>query len=215
MKITKYFVLPVVVFSNFISITSSHAQSLKGQALADSLLKEIPNAKDDTSKIWLYHKAVRAIYTTDSMRAMEYINLYLDLSKKIKWTKGIGLAHMNMSRLSRANADFAAGLTNARQAYETFKQVNDKIAMADALLEMATNYEWSGYYTKAIENNYASLRLYEDAGSKSGMSSAYNALGVDYYRIDDYPKAIENYEKSLAASRLEDIPQKVINLLRH
>jgi tetratricopeptide (TPR) repeat protein len=202
MKITKYFVLPViVVFSNFISFTSLNAQSLKGPALADSLLKEIPNAKDDTSKIWLYHKAARAIYRTDSARAMEYVNLYLDLSKKIKWTKGIGLAYMNMSRIARANSDLAEGLNNARRAYETFKQVNDTIPMADALLEMATNYEWSGYYTKAIENNYASLRLYEDAGNQPGMSMAYNALGVDYYRIDDYPKAIENYEKSLALDK--------------
>ena len=202
MKITQYFALSaVVLLLNFPSLSSLYAQSLKGQALADSLLKEIPNAKDDTSKIWLYHKSVRAIYTTDSTQAMRYINLYLDLSKKIKWTKGIGLAYMNMSRLSRANSDFAAGLTNARKAYETFKQVNDKIAMGDALLEMATSYEWSGYYTKAIENNYASLRLYQDAGHAPGMSMAYNALGIDYYRIDDYPKAIENYEKSLALDK--------------
>ena len=202
MKIIKYFVLlAVVVFPNFISFQSLYAQSLKRQVLADSLLKEIPNAKDDTSKVWLYHKAARAIYATDSTRAMEYVNRYLNLSKRIKWTKGIGLAYMNMSRIARAGSDFAEGLNNARRAYETFKEINAKIPMADALMEMATNYEWSGYYTKAIENAYAALGFYQDAGYTQGVSSAYNELGVNYYRMDDFPKAIENYENTLALDK--------------
>src|SRR5436190_315605 len=84
------------------------------------------------------------------------------------------LACMNMSRIARAGSDFAEGLNNARRAYETFKETNAKIPMADALMEMATNYEWSGYYTKAIENAYAALGFYQDAGYTQGVASAYN-----------------------------------------
>jgi tetratricopeptide (TPR) repeat protein len=176
---------------------SIYAQNLRGQALADSLMSELPKVKSDTDHVKLLYSLARAFVSLNPDEAMRYADSTLLISQKISWTKGTGLAYINKARIYRYKSDYAAGLEFSRKSYETFNALNLKVQMADALLEMANNYERLGDYTRSIENNFTAMKIYEEFGAKPNLAAAYNNLGINYYRLDDYPKSIDNYQKAL------------------
>jgi len=198
MKTIKHLILPAIaVIYNCTVPQALYAQNLKGQALADSLLSELPKTKSDTDHIKLLHSIARAFIIINSDEAMGYADSTLQLSRKISWNKGVGLAYLNKARIYRAKSDYAAGMEFGSKSYEIFNSLNLKVQTADALVEMANNYERLGDYAQSIENNFTALKIYEEFGTKPNLATAYNNLGINYYRLDDYPKSIENYQKAL------------------
>ena len=189
---------PAVLMIMFLLLMQvSYAQALQGQAFADSLLKEVSVAKHDTDKIMLYHKIAKTLRRINPGSAMKYTDIYLALSQKAGWTKGTGLAYINKARISRYISDYSSAMQFAGKAYEAFKLINWKPAMADALAETANTYEQLGYYTKAIENNFTALPIYEEAGLTSDIAGVYNSLGINDDRLNDFRKVIENYTRAL------------------
>jgi tetratricopeptide (TPR) repeat protein len=196
-----FFPLLFSIITNCIITEALHAQSLQGQLLADSLLQELPKAKNDTSKIKIFYGLALALAPNDSKAALDDAEKSMNLSKQVRWAKGTGLSYQAYARVYYEISEYTLSLQNGMKAYEIFKNLNDKSKMAGALLTMGNNYEESGYYTKAIENNLEALRLFEAINNKNGISSAYNNIGSAYYHISEYEKAIDNYNKSLTTDK--------------
>ena len=198
MKVAGYYCMHLIALVFAIAgLQPLYAQNLKGHALADSLMNEMPKAKNDTSQVNLFIKAAKALITIDPAAAMHYNDSAMHLAQKYQWKKGIGMAYFNKARINNATSDFAGGVENAGKAYEYFASLNLKAGMADALAQTANNYEPLGNYTKALENNFKALAIYEDAGLDINVAWVFNNIGADYYWLTDYPSAIENYNKGL------------------
>jgi tetratricopeptide (TPR) repeat protein len=174
-----------------------YAQDVEDQALADSLINELPKTKSDTDQVKLLSNISKVLTPFNPDQALNYANKAMDLAKRANWTKGIGLAYMNKATIYVTLTDYAAGLENASKAYEIFKSLNLKPAMAGALTEMANSYSRLGDYPKAIEYNFDALGIYEEAGMDRDVANISNNIGNAYYWLYDYPKAIENYKRAL------------------
>lgn len=181
-----------------------HSQSLSGRQLSDSFLVEAGKATSDTDKITLIIKGARAIITTDPASAMKLVDSALSMANQRRWQRGIGMAYLNKSKIYKSTSNFALGLDFATKAYEIFKNFHPATPGGDALGEMSDNYLKMGNYSKAIENNYKALRIYEKDGMESNIAWAYNNLGSDYYFLNNFPRALEHYSKALALQKKLD-----------
>ena len=198
MRVTNYFSLSfLALVMASLCFQPASAQGLQGKALADSLIDALAKTKTDTDQIKIIIKAAKAVTQTDPALAMQYADSAMELSQLKNWQKGIGLAYINKSRISRRTSDMVPAIENATKAYEAFKSMNWNAAMGDASLEAAYAYELLGNYSKAIEYNFKALGDYEASGIDANLAGTYNNIGIDYYRLDDYPKAIDNYSKAL------------------
>jgi tetratricopeptide (TPR) repeat protein len=198
MKAIKYLPLAIIgAIFYCMGLQSIYAQSLKDQALADSLISELPKTKSDTDQVKLLSKLARVLTPFNPDEALNYANKAMDLAKKANWTTGIGLAHMNKATIYVTITDYAAGLENANKAYEIFKSLNWKSAMANALVEISNGYENLGNYSKAIEHNFDALSIYEEAGMDKDVANVSTNIGNGYYWLLEYSKAIENYKRAL------------------
>src|SRR4051812_45206470 len=110
------------------------AQRLVGQALVDSLIIELPKTKDDTAQVKLLSRLAREITPFNPSQALDYANKSMNLSKKINWTKGMGLAYMNKATIYVTTSDYMAGLENAEEAYKIFESLDLRPLMANALV---------------------------------------------------------------------------------
>ena len=173
-----------------------HAQ-LKGEQLTDSLKQSLLTAKEDTSKIKTLYRLARIFAPNDSAQASAYANQSLQLSQKIKWQTGIGLSYLAKAIIYNDVSDNSSGLENAKKAYDVFKKENNKKNTGAALITIANSYSGSGFYTKAIEYNFKALRCFENINDTQTSEQSYNNIGVAYYYLLQYDKAIENYKKAL------------------
>ncbi len=205
MKTSKYLIRLLVVLIFTCSVLQLlQAQHLQGQALADSLITELPKTKSDTAHINVMIGIARALIETDPAVAMKYADSAMQLSQLHQWRKGIALAYMYKARIYRTTSDYIKGLENANRSYEIFDSLEWKKGIADASSEIANNYERLGNYSKAIEHNFKALGIYEELGVKRNIGMIYNNIGNNYYNLNNYPKAIENYNKSLELVKKEN-----------
>jgi tetratricopeptide (TPR) repeat protein len=59
------------------------------------------------------------------------------------------------------------------------------------LNSLALCYTNRGTYDKALDYHFQSLELREKEGDKGAMSVSYNNIGLVYFRIKNYEKALE------------------------
>jgi len=193
----------IVLFTSFCFATtgSLHAQSLQGDALIDSLQKELPKLKDDTSKIKTLALLATAEATNDSAASLNYASQAMNLSKQIKWNKGMGLAYYGFAKAYYETTNYDGALQNTEKAYQILSKLDAKENTAIVLRLNGVIYQRLGYYTKSLEALFSSLELFEEINNKHGIETCYNNIGNAYTSINDYDKAIDNYEKALKACR--------------
>jgi tetratricopeptide (TPR) repeat protein len=51
-------------------------------------------------------------------------------------------------------------------------------------------------YSSIVENNYQAIKLFESLDNKEGISFSLNSIGIAYYYLGDFSKAIANFEKA-------------------
>jgi tetratricopeptide (TPR) repeat protein len=180
---------------------AAFAQALKGDQLKDSLLQALAHPKDDTSKIKTLFSLANFFAVNDSATATGYANEGRKLSEQHGWQKGLGLYYLAMARIYKNVSDYSLCMLNAKKAYGIFNITDEKKNTAAALVYIASSYEGTSFYAKSIENNLAALKLYESINNDYGISVCYNNIGVNYYYLRQYDKAIENYNEALATDK--------------
>ena len=202
--LARYFYYISVFLLNFLLAAS--AQSLQGDKLKDSLKQALAQPKDDTAKIKTLFALGNVYAADDSATSAIYANEGRKLSRQLGWQKGIGLYYLLMTKLCSNAADNIGCLQNAREAYLIFNKTEEKKNTAAALVYMANSYQATGFFAKSIEYNLAALPIYESIQNPHGVSVCYNNIGVNYYYLRQYDKAIESYRKSLELRLKEDDP---------
>ena len=105
----------------FLPTSLAYPQLPEGKALIDSLQKNLLRLGNDTSKVKTLYTLALSVAPNDSTAALTYSNECLDLSKKIKWQKGIALSHLACAKTFYEVSEYAISLKHCDSAYSIFK----------------------------------------------------------------------------------------------
>ena len=198
------FQFSVLLVALCIHTETGYAQK-EGKAYVDSLLQELPKAKEDTNKVLILNDLSfnYYYYSIDSSGGLTYGNKGLALAEKLGWEYGIGDANnvLGANYLAKSLPDKA--LKCFQQALATFEHINNKTRAARVLGNIGNLYADQGNFAKALDDDFKALKIFEDLKDKSGVTKNLGNIADVYLTMGDYPRALEYSFKSLKIN--EDI----------
>jgi tetratricopeptide (TPR) repeat protein len=170
----------------------------QGQALIDSLLLELPKAKEDTNKVKILTKLCNNFQLIGEYdKGLKYGNQALNLSKKINYKKGIADSYNNIGNVYWRQSYNDKALENYFASLKTYRELGNKQGIGYSSLNIGNIYMDQGNYDKALENYFTSLKVKQELGDKQGIASAHNNIGSVYAGQGNSNKALENFLASL------------------
>ena len=170
----------------------------KGQARIDSLLSELPKAKEDTNKVKILNNLCVLYKDIDEYdNGYKYGNQGLELAQKINYTKGEAVGLNNIGNVYDQQGKYNKALESHFASLQISKDLGNKSRVAASYSNIGGVYLKKGDIDKALENAFASLKIRKEIGDKNGIAISYNHIGSIYLDKGNYEKALENYYASL------------------
>jgi adenylate cyclase len=177
-----------------------HAQKKQGPALMDSLVQELPKAKEDTGKVKLLLSLSSMYANSNPDEGLKYGQQGLVLARSLKWNRGIAAAYKYMGG-NYTMTDQEKAMENYANALKVYTAAGDKGGMAGIYIRMGGLNEGKGALPAAMKNYFAALKLYEETGDRSGIGSANNGIGGIYDWQANYSEALRHYALYLKTAK--------------
>ncbi len=202
-------VLLIVLFC----LLSLPAQCQKqGQQLIDSLLQQLPQMRDDSSKVKVLNTVSYNFFFVDAHDGIKYGQQALTLAQKLKWKKGIATACKNIGNSHMNLSNYDAAIDHYLKALELFAEIQDKSGEARTLSNLASVYDDKGDHGRALTYALRALRAIEETGDKAGQSRIYTTIGTLYETPKKWEDALQYYSLALELSnQLKDKQSVAIN----
>ena len=173
-----------------------HAQK-DGQDLADSLLKEISNAKDDINKVKMESKLAFLYANINPDEGIKYGLQALELAKQLKYERGTEDIYGALGVIYSQKSDFPKGLEYFFLALKMAEEKGDKNDIQLRLFNISSAYFNIGDHDKALEYCNKSLKICEELKDTLSIASNFSNLGAIYSEKGDPQKALEYNFKAL------------------
>jgi len=198
--------LLIIIFACFLH-WPGHAEK-QGQALIDSLVKELPNAKTDTGKILLINRISFLYNTIDAYKGIEYAKQGINLSEKASWKKGLAHANNNMGSNYTTLSEYPKALHYFFEALKYFEEIDNKSGIGIASGNIGLIYYNEGSLDKAKEYYNKALGIFRAKGDKYSIAINTGNLGNLYNDQNKYDEALPYYTEALALYRDKDVNDK-------
>ena len=179
-----------------IMLTPAFAKK-QGQDKIDSLLAELPNAKEDTNKVKLLISISDYYMKSDKNKSLENIRMAISLSEKINSDKWIVKANRAMASVYEENYDFenAINLYNITLNLSKEKNTEDMIPIIFSDIGICFGrqniYDSSEYYFDQALKNIEYNR------DPKILGKIYNGLAIASSNRNQIQKSIEQYSEAL------------------
>lgn len=184
-KLLLLFIISMVI------LTQSSAQ-LQGQQRIDSLLRQLPQTKEDTNKVKLLIDLSHSYYSSDPDEGLNSGKKALVLAEKLDWKKGMANANRTIAgNFGYGKSDYPMALKFGAQALRLFQETGDKTGIARILGDMGVIYWYQSNYPVALKYYFDALRINEELGNKPDMAATLCNIGIVYNSQHDYQKALE------------------------
>ena len=174
-----------------------HGQRKQGQARIDSLLEELPNAKEDTNKVKLLAGLCYDYFSIDPDQGIRYGKEGLALAEKLQWKTGVTLVNGNIGINYAVRSEYASAREYFLKALEGYTESGNKRRIALVLGNIGNIYAAQADYPRALEYHIRALAMNEEVGSKAGIGINLGNIGLVYKNLDDYPLALEYFSRAL------------------
>lgn len=225
----------IFFFISFFS-TFLFAQRKQGQALVDSLKKELKiwedskgNKKDysqkDTIQVDLLNSITRLLTAKgDFASAKKYLNESFNILDKINFPKGKAVAYTHLGTIyNNQEGNYPEALKNHLIALKINEEINNKSGQSNNYMSIGLVYWKLSNFSEALRCTFTSIKIQEDIGEKKNLANAYNNIGIIYKDLGNYPEALkyifislkkneENKNKIGQASNYNNIAQVYISL---
>ncbi|MBK7959291.1 MAG: tetratricopeptide repeat protein [Bacteroidetes bacterium] len=152
----------LLIFFSF----QSHAQDPRR---IDSLVGALKSVRPDTNRANLLYAISKAYWGVDGIKSIEYANQCMELSKRLKYAKGIGDAWNSIG----VNHDDKGELQEASAAYQNSLEVRLKAGLkmdiGRSYGNLAILYRNMGNEPQSLDYVFKALKILEEVGDKVNM----------------------------------------------
>jgi len=173
-----------------------HAKK-QGQDYIDSLAKEIPKAKNDTTRVKLLTEISKRLISVDPDKGIKYAMDALSLAEKAGWEPGKADADYSLAWLYRNKSEYIKALDFGRQSLQIWETLNRKKEMALVYQVISIIYIEQSNYPLALDNSFRSLKISEEIQDKRLIGGNLTNIGIIYDDQGDYNKALEYHNRAL------------------
>jgi signal transduction histidine kinase len=186
----------ILIFHILLLFNFAVSSQKKGQL--DSLLRELPNIKNDTLKARTYLKIAEKYFFIDVEKALSYNRLGLEQAKKMNWEKGIGVFNSGIGRAYSDKANYDSCLFYYNRAFAIHKKMSDYFNMASVLNNKgAAEQNLKSNYPKATKLYFEALKVAENLPDKYVTAICLDNISSIYLFQKNYTKALEYGFKGL------------------
>lgn len=179
------------------ALTLKSSAQRQGQPLIDSLLTQLPKAKEDTNKVMLLNDLGLAYYAINPDEGIKYGKQGLALAEQLNWKRGMGYAYKVIAgNYGYGKSDYAKALDYSLQSLQQFTEIGDKMGTAKILGDIGVVYWFQSDYPNALKYYFDALRIHEELGIKNEVAATLCNIGIIYNSQEDYPKALEYMVKA-------------------
>ena len=187
---------PYLFILLLLSSFSSVAQKVD-QPLIDSLLTELPKAKEDTNKVRLLDKLSFTYSNINPAEGLRYAAQTRELAQQLKWENGLALANTDFGMNYYAQSNQAKALEYEEKALEQFKALKNKSGISALMADIGLVYLAAGNYSKALDMDFQALKIKEELQDHKTIPVILENIGTIYFEQKNYAKAEEYYTNSL------------------
>jgi signal transduction histidine kinase len=163
----------------------------------DSLLRELPSAKEDTNKVLLLLKIVDAYDTNNLDSATYYLEELKRLSDLLRYKLGIYKYYERSLIISFTKGNYTLAMQHSDHALQKAREMADTKLITNTLVNTAIVYQYLGQFDKQLEYCLEALRLMESVDQKEKLSNMYSNIGNAYYNLHQFRRSIQNNKLSL------------------
>ena len=178
-------------------------QEIKGKELIDSLILESEKISDKETKVGYLYKIAFEFYQVDPEKGMEFANRTLKMAKNIDSKYWEAMSYNAMGVNYYALQDYQRSTVEYKKALLIYKEMDNKLAIATILSNIANNFSAQLNFKKSLEYNFKSLTIYEEEGS-DGILIPLTNIAVVYASQNEYDKALGYYSKVIELDRKEN-----------
>lgn len=183
-----------------LGFSSSFAQKQELSKL-DSLFLLFQNTTKISSKVDILNE-ISYVYwdmnnpeQKDSMKY--YTNLAIQLSRKANYTKGLGLALLNLGKYNISMThNYSEATPYLLESIELFEKLKDSAGISKCYLQLGLISYILQYYEDAIKNFRVSLSYFESITPEYLMALSYTEIGDIPNAKKYFSLAIEDYKKN-------------------
>lgn len=153
-----------------------------------------------------YNIAITSEFLSDYVQAIDYTQKLESIYKSIKdYPKLSFRAYGYSGKLYYYLGDFENALYYSYKETEISKQMKDTVGVSYSLDFQAMIKQDMDLHNEALELQLESLALREELQDSMLISYSFNNIGASYLKLENFEKALEYFDKSLAIKLLYDI----------
>jgi len=193
----KKIILFIFVFFVIKNISFSQEQTLK-----DSLINLINLTKEPSQKVDLYNELAWELKYENFDEAFGYEQKAINISKKVKYSKGEALAFKNIGGMYYLKDDYANSFVYYDSSLVLYKELNDSVGISKVTRNMGSIMSQQGKYDEAIEYYLTSLDIKKSLKDTAGVATNYNSIGLVYLEQGESMRdlALQNFKMALQLS---------------
>lgn len=210
-KQMKKILFSLVIFNLFQQL--SFAQKY-GQARVDSLLAEIPKAKEDTNKVNLLNEVGYERGTINFLKAKEVLLMAEQLARKLNYQRGLGNTLSNLALVYELQGNYVESLKYQIEALKVREAIEDKSGISFSIHYIGDIYFSQGdisdkasakeeYNNKALDQFYKSLKVAEEINDKNSIANSFNCIANCYREKKDFNTSLKYYFKAIKIREAE------------
>ncbi|TNF39707.1 MAG: tetratricopeptide repeat protein [Bacteroidetes bacterium] len=164
----------------------------------DSLLKLLPETKNDTNTVELYINIGQQYETVQPEIAKQYYISAGKLSQKLNYYEGYCKYAANYSAVLNMQGNYDSSLVVNLEALTVAEEWGDKMWITKMYFNIGNVYNYKTEYETALTYYLKVVPYFEETGNKAYLAMIYDVMQTLYQSIRDYPKAILYGEKAMA-----------------
>jgi tetratricopeptide (TPR) repeat protein len=171
--------------------------------VADSLIKLLPQQKEDTTKCLMLNDIARSyIAISDFEKAQDYSKEQLTLAEKIGYKRSIISANNNIGLVHFYRGDFAKCLEFYYKALKVAEETHNKAKTCKILFNIGNVYYSINQYSKALDIAVQVIPMAKSLGDSTTVANQYSTIGLIYkYRGKQNKDSLKQHELYIKALR--------------